>query len=135
MDLQKQLLALVDEDTLAFNRLYQGFSLPDKADNDRMLKLKTVEEASKYAAEVPFKTMERSLEVLEIIEHMMEIGNPNSITDATVEISSALAGFLGGFYNVQINLVNLKYDELKNERLGRAKKIIENALKIDEYAK
>ena len=47
--------------------------------------------------------METAFESMEIMKVMVEIGNPNSITDAAVGALCARTAVLGAFLNVKIN--------------------------------
>ncbi|MCK5774969.1 MAG: glutamate formimidoyltransferase, partial [Bacteroidales bacterium] len=82
--LKDQLLHLVDEDTNAFNKIMDAIRLPKGSTQEKQIRLKAIEDASKYAIEVPFTVMEKSLESMEVIKAMADFGNPNSVSDAGV---------------------------------------------------
>ena len=100
---QTELLKMVDEDTNAFNKIMDAFGLPKKTDEDKAIRNKAIQEATKYAIEVPFKVMNLCFESMEVMKAMAEIGNPNSVSDAGVGAIAALAGVKGAFLNVKIN--------------------------------
>ena len=106
--LKNELLHLVDEDTRSFNRIMDAFSLPKKNDEEKALRSKAIQDATKYAIEVPFHTMQKSFEVFEICEAMVDTGNPNSVTDAGVGALCARSAVMGAFLNVKINAASLK---------------------------
>src|SRR5436853_4940435 len=56
--LKDELLALVDEDTAAFNKVMDAFALPKGSAEEKTARAAAIEEATKYAAEVPLKVME-----------------------------------------------------------------------------
>src|SRR5207244_8730914 len=56
--LKDELLALVDEDTAAFNKVMDAFALPKESAEERAARAAAVEEAPKYAAEAPLQVME-----------------------------------------------------------------------------
>jgi glutamate formiminotransferase/formiminotetrahydrofolate cyclodeaminase len=101
--LRKQLLNLVDEDTRSFNAIMQAFQLPKSNDQEKSARKNAIQEATRYAIEVPFKVMELSLESMRIIKAMAEQGNQNSITDAGVGALCARTAVTGAFMNVRIN--------------------------------
>ena len=101
--LRKQLLDLVDEDTRSFNAIMQAFQLPKSNDQEKSARKNAIQEATRYAIEVPFKVMELSLESMRIIKAMAEQGNQNSITDAGVGALCARSAVSGAFMNVRIN--------------------------------
>jgi glutamate formiminotransferase/formiminotetrahydrofolate cyclodeaminase len=75
--LKDELLLLVDEDTRAFNLIMDAFGMPKSSDNEKLLRTKAIQEASKYAMEIPFRVMQKSLESMEIMKAMALTGNPN----------------------------------------------------------
>jgi len=103
-----ELLKLVDLDTLAFNRIMEGFSLPKSTDTEKAARDKAIQDATKYAIEIPFKVMQMAHGSLEVIKAMAQIGNPNSVTDAGVAALCARTAVLGAFMNVKINASGYK---------------------------
>lgn len=106
--LKDELLHLVDEDTRAFNRIMDGFGLPKNSDEEKIARKAAIQDATKYATEVPFRTMEKAFEVLTICRAMAEIGNPNSVSDSGVGALAATAGIRGAHLNVKINASGLE---------------------------
>jgi len=103
MRIQKQLLALVDEDTAAFNRIMDAFGLPKGTDEEKAARKAAIQSATKYAMEIPLHVAQLSLESMAVLRLMTETGNPNSITDAGVGALCARAAVLGAVMNVKIN--------------------------------
>jgi len=101
--LQAELIHLVDEDTEAFNKIMDAFKLPAKTDEEKENKNKAIQEATKNAIMVPYKILETAYNALEVIEAMVEHGNPNSVTDAGVGALAVRSAVKGAFMNVQIN--------------------------------
>jgi glutamate formiminotransferase/formiminotetrahydrofolate cyclodeaminase len=81
---KNELLRLVDEDTKAFNRIIQAFSMAKGTDEEKLLRQQAIKEATRNAIEVPMKVMQLSLDSMEVIRAMATIGNPNSVSDAGV---------------------------------------------------
>ncbi|MDR0971989.1 MAG: glutamate formimidoyltransferase [Bacteroidales bacterium] len=132
--IKDELLFLVDEDTNAFNRIMDAFSLPKKTEQEKENRKDAIQKATKYAIEIPFKTLEKSFEVFSICIEMIEKGNPNSITDAAVGILCAKAACYGAFMNVKINASSLDDKTFVNDILIKGEKIIEKAEEIErEY--
>ena len=105
---KNELLKLVDLDTVAFNRIMEGFSLPKSTEQEKAARDQAIQEATKYAIEVPFKVMQLSHDSLQVIKAMAETGNPNSVTDAGVAALCARTAVLGAFMNVKINASGYK---------------------------
>ena len=121
------LLHLVDEDTNAFNKIMDAFGLPKKTDEDKAARSAAIQEATKYATEVPFHTMEEAFKTFDIVQAMAEIGNPNSVTDAGVGALCARSAVLGAHLNVQINASSLKDEAFKKDILAKAADIAKRA--------
>ena len=105
--LKDELLMLVDEDTRAFNLIMDAFSLAKGNDSEKAARTAAIQEATRFAIEVPFRVMKRSFECMEIIKAMAETGNPNSVTDAGVGALAARSAVMGAFLNVKINASGL----------------------------
>jgi glutamate formiminotransferase/formiminotetrahydrofolate cyclodeaminase len=101
--LKNELVRLVDEDTNAFNKIMEAFSLPKSTDEEKVARTQAIQDATQYAIEVPLRVMKLSQQTLEVLEAMVNNGNPNSITDAGVGALCALTAVKGAFMNVKIN--------------------------------
>ena len=106
--IKDELLFLVDEDTNAFNKIMDAFGLPKGTDEEKAARTAAIQEATKYAIEVPFKTMQKSFDAFDLIKAMVVTGNPNSVTDAGVGALCARSAIMGAFLNVKINAIGLK---------------------------
>ena len=116
--IKNDLLELVDEDTAAFNRVMDAFGLPKTSDEEKAVRTAAIQEATKYATEVPFRTMQRAFDAFEIIRAMAETGNPNSISDAGVGALCARSAVMGAYLNVKINAAGLKDREFADKILA-----------------
>lgn len=105
--LKDELLFLVDEDTRSFNKIMDSFGLPKGTDEEKAIRTKAIQDATKYAIEVPFRTMEKAYESMELLQAMIEKGNPNSVTDAGVGAICARTAVIGAFLNVKVNAAGL----------------------------
>lgn len=126
--IKDELLHLVDEDTNAFNKIMDAFGLPKKTDDEKKARTAAIQEATKYATEVPFRTMQKAFEAFEVINAMVEIGNPNSVTDAGVGALCARSAVIGAGLNVKINAASLKDEVFKAKILADAAAIEAKAI-------
>ncbi|OIP00352.1 MAG: glutamate formimidoyltransferase [Bacteroidetes bacterium CG2_30_32_10] len=135
--LKDELLLLVDEDTNAFNKIMDAFGLPKNNEQEKALRTKAIQDATKYATEVPFKTMQKAFESFEIIKAMVLFGNPNSITDAGVGALCARSAIMGAYLNVLINASGLSDKAFANNIINKGKEIEEyaQAFEIEILAK
>lgn len=130
--LKVELVHLVDEDTNSFNKIMDAFRLPKSNDEEKAARTKAIQEATKYAIEVPFITMQKSLEVFDICKAMAEQGNPNSITDAGVGVLCARAAVMGAYLNVKINSAGFKDKAFIDDILQKAENITDKAQKLEK---
>ena len=101
--LKNELIKLVDEDTHAFNKIMTAFALPKSTDTEKAARTQAIQEATKYAIEIPFRVMEVASASMEILKAMVQTGNPNSVTDAGVGALCVRSAVMGAFMNVRIN--------------------------------
>ncbi|MCK9218972.1 MAG: glutamate formimidoyltransferase [Bacteroidales bacterium] len=130
--LKDELLYLVDEDTRAFNKIMDAFGFPKGTDAEKMVRSAAIQEATKYAIEVPFKTMQKSYESFEIINAMVEKGNPNSITDAGVGALCIRSAVIGAYLNVKVNGAGFKDKKFLSDILTQAEEIVSKTKKKEE---
>jgi len=126
--IKDDLLALVDEDTNAFNKVMDAFGMPKTTDDEKAERTSAIQEATKYATEIPFRTMQRSFDAFEIIKAMAEDGNPNSVSDAGVGALCARSAVMGAFLNVKINAAGLKDREFAENMVARGAEIERSAI-------
>jgi glutamate formiminotransferase / formiminotetrahydrofolate cyclodeaminase len=111
--LKDELLALVDEDTAAFNKVMDAFALPKESAKEKAARSAAIEQATKYAAEVPLNVMETGSRSYELLAEMAERGNPASISDVGVGALATRACIEGAALNVRINLAQLTDEKFK----------------------
>lgn len=127
--IKDDLLALVDEDTNAFNLVMAAFGLPKTTDEEKAARTSAIQEATRYATEVPFRTMQRSFDAFEIIRAMAEQGNPNSVSDAGVGALCARSAVMGAFLNVRINAAGLQDRKFADEMIAKGAEIENSAIR------
>ncbi len=98
-----ELLRMVDEDTNAFNKIMEAFGLPKGSDDQKAIRKQAIQDATKYAIEIPLKVMKLCYDSMEVMSEMSKTGLEASISDAGVGALAARAGVMGAFLNVKIN--------------------------------
>ncbi len=106
--LMQKLLALVDEDTEAFNRIMAVFAMPKGTEAEKAARAEALENATLYATHVPLRTAETAAEAFPLLLEMARKGNPASASDAGVGALAARAAVRGALLNVKINAASLK---------------------------
>ena len=100
---KNELIKFVDADTKAFNLIMTAFGLPKSSVDEKKMRTKAIQEATRFAIEIPLTVMETAYASMEIIKAMAAIGNPNSVSDAGVGALCARTAVMGAFMNVRIN--------------------------------
>jgi glutamate formiminotransferase/formiminotetrahydrofolate cyclodeaminase len=132
MKIQEKLLLLVDEDTQAFNKIMDAFSLPKSNEKEKNNRTKAIQAATENATKVPLKVMEIAFESFALIKNMAENGNPNSVSDAGVGALCVRAAVRGAMLNVLINAGGLSDKTLAEKFISKGKSIEEKALAEEE---
>lgn len=131
-DYKNKLLALVDEDTNAFNKIIDGFRMPKSTDEEKELRTIAIENATKYATEVPFLVMETAQQSMEVMLEMAKNGIQNSLSDAGVGALCARTAVYGAFFNVKINAKDIKDRKFADDILSKAEAILNKAIAIEK---
>lgn len=127
-----ELVALVDEDTAAFDKIMAAFGLPKGTDEEKAARAAAIEEATLHATKVPLRTMKASLKAFEIARAMASGGNPNSVSDAGVGALAARSAVLGAELNVKINAAGLKDRDAADRLVGEAAEIAAKAVQEEK---
>jgi glutamate formiminotransferase/formiminotetrahydrofolate cyclodeaminase len=128
--LKDELLAAVDEDTQAFNKVMEALGLPKGSEEQLKEKEAALERATKEATVVPLGVLEKCRALLELAGLVARKGNKNSLSDAGVAGLLAEAAAGGAFYNVKINLPGLRDVAFKEETLKRGGELMAEALRL-----
>ena len=132
---------LVDKDTEAFNAILDAFRIKTNTKEDESLKEKEIQKATLNAINIPLSIMETSFQSMDIIETLVNIGNPNSVSDVGVAVLCARSAIIGGYLNVMINIKDYdnedkkiaiikKANKLKNDAIKKETKILKNVLQV-----
>ncbi len=128
---KNKLLALVDEDTNAFNKIIDGFRMPKSSDQEKEDRANAIEAATIYATEVPLMVMETACDSIEVMMAMAKIGLQNSLSDAGVGALCARTAVYGAYFNVRINAKDIKDRTAADALLGRAKTTFDKTIALE----
>ncbi|WP_189765238.1 glutamate formimidoyltransferase [Vicingus serpentipes] len=129
---KNKLMFLVDEDTNAFNKIIDGFRMPKGTEEEQKLRAEAIENATKYATEVPFKVMETAFQSMEVMQAMLKDGMQTSLSDAGVGILCAKAAVTGAYFNVKINAKDIKDRTFADDLLKRGEEIYLRTVEIEQ---
>ena len=128
---KNELLKLVDADTAAFNKIMEAFALPKATAEEKIIRSESIQSATKFAIEIPYKVMQTAAASMKVAKAMVSIGNPNSVTDAGVGALCIRTAVMGAFMNVRINASGYNDKVFVNDIIAKGK-AIEDAVIADE---
>lgn len=120
--LKDELLAAVDADTAAFDRLLDAMRMPKETDEQIAARKAAMADATVAAIEVPLGVLECCPEVIELCREIAAIGLEASLSDAGVGVQMARAAGAGAYQNVCINMSGLSDAKRANALMDRAEK-------------
>lgn len=130
--IKAELLNLVDEDTRAFNKIMDAFGLPKSNDSEKALRKQAIQEATRYAIEIPFRVMQLSYDSFAVIKAMAETGNPNSVSDAGVGALCARSAVYGAWLNVKINASGYDDKNFVESKLKTGNELLQKAIALEK---
>ena len=128
---KNELMLLVDADTKAFNQIMSAMSLSKSTDAEKQVRKQAIQEATKFAIEVPFKVMQLAYESMTVIKAMAEVGNPNSVSDAGVGAVCARSAVIGAFMNVRINAAGYDDKVFVEDIVSKGKEVENNTIALE----
>jgi glutamate formiminotransferase/formiminotetrahydrofolate cyclodeaminase len=128
--IKERSISAVDEDTQAFYVMMDAMKLPKKTDEEKAIRAKAMEEATKEAILIPLKTLEICWDAVQLAEKVAVVGNTNALSDAGVAALTANAGAKAAYLNVMINMAGISDENFKTEITQKAKNIWENTNKL-----
>ena len=127
---RKDLLALVDRDSEAYDEVSKALKLPKETPAEKAARQQALGRASQFATEIPVKTAETCLAVMEQVKRVAEIGNANAASDAGVAAHLAHTGVAGAVLNVRINLSGLPDKDLAGRMETRVARLEQEAARL-----
>ena len=116
-ELQNILLAAIDEDTEAFNKVSAVFSMPKGTDEEKAARSSAMQAALKGAALTPLATMKSAHACLKLAALAYGKINTSCMSDLGCAVLCALASVRSAWLNVKVNLSGIK-DESFTEKAG-----------------
>lgn len=129
--LHDELLALVDEDTDAFDAMMAAFRAPQGTPQEKEARKQAVQAATRGAIEVPLRVMQKALDSMEVIGAMAREGLASSVSDAGVGALCARSAVMGAYLNVRINAKGLSDRSVAADYVARGDAIQERAQALE----
>jgi len=132
-ELRRRFTALVDEDTMAFNKVMEAYGLPKETEPQKALRSAAITEATKEATLVPLEVMKHCIDALALAQEVASKGNVNSISDAGVSALMLHAACEGAALNVKINLNALSDPEFVGWKTEELESVLNtSSMMVDE---
>ncbi|MBV8365380.1 MAG: cyclodeaminase/cyclohydrolase family protein [Candidatus Eremiobacteraeota bacterium] len=139
--LTNELLAAIDADVEAFNRVSAAYKLPKDSDERKHERSAAIQRALVGATDAPMHVVHLCLRVARLAVELVEAGNPNAISDAGCCALFAQAAARGCALNIRINAKGLKdsarahaYQKNLDDRLAQIGILVEVAVARAERA-
>ncbi len=105
--LRDDLTQAVQLDSTAFERVMSAYKLPNGTRGQQELRAKAIQQATLLATQAPMSTANKSMQVLDLAEQIIRIGNISALSDGATGASLAEAAIAGAGYNIRINVQEL----------------------------
>ncbi len=128
----QQFTADIDRDSDAYDRVFACFKMPKATDEEKAARSAAIQEATKYAAQVPMEVARAALALMDMLADVARNGNKNAVTDACVAMMSARTAVLGAVLNVRINLGSLKDAEFAASMQAEADELEHSAIEKEK---
>ncbi len=108
-------MAMNEEDDVGV-LLIEAMSLPRDTDAERLARTTAIEEATKSAVAVPLRVAQGTMEVLELLSELSEIGNPSAFANLAVGAQLAMSAMRGAAYDILSQLFSINDEEFNRYR-------------------
>jgi len=108
----RRLCELVDEDVRSYGEVSSAYGMPKDTDDRKAARSEAIQKALVVAMRVPREVMENCVRALEAMGELVDLANPNLISDVGVAAILCEAALGAAALNVNINLAGLKDHEL-----------------------
>ncbi len=112
------LLGLMDRDVEAYGAVDAAYGMPRDTDEQKAARRAAVDGALRGAMAAPFDVMRRCARVAALADRLVDVGNPNLITDVGVSAILAEAACAAARLNVEVNLKFLKAPDLTQKAVS-----------------
>nr|WP_253735859.1 cyclodeaminase/cyclohydrolase family protein [Paenibacillus sp. FJAT-26967] len=118
---------LMLRDIGSFQSYMDALGLPKGTSEEKTVRSEALQQAAINSAEVPYKLMQRCVEMMKILEDITDKANPNVISDLGIAILSLEAAAQSAWLTVEINLSSLKDEERRQAYQHSGEQLIQSA--------
>ncbi len=104
----QKLLELMDRDVEAYSTVDAAYAMPKETDEQKKARTAAIQNALKVALDTPLRTLRLCGDLVARLDDLVELANPNLISDVGVAAILLEAALRGAKINVEVNLAYLK---------------------------
>jgi len=104
------------EESEGRKQIAEALGLPRDSEAERLARTAALEQATKNAVSAPLRIARNSMEVLELLNELTEIGNPTTFADVATGAQLAMAAMRGAAYNALSNLLTIGDEDFNNRQ-------------------
>ena len=130
--IRREALGLAAEDAAAFSSVIGAYRLPKATEEQTAARSARIQAALAAAADVPRRTAEAAITILDLAEALAPIANVNVISDAAVAAGAARAALQAARLNIDANRSSIEDPELRAALAAANDEIDRNLLRADE---
>ena len=128
--LRNDLTLSIQFDSSAFDTVMAAYKLPKDTHEQQGTRQKAIEQATLLATQAPMGVAHKSLQVLELADQIIRLGNISALSDGATGATLATAAIHGAAYNIRINIKELP-SNLANPFLSELSGIEQHAAEIE----
>lgn len=125
----------VDEDARAFTGVIQAYKLPKESKEQVAYRSKTIQDAYKEAATVPYSLGIKVYKMISYLEDLVETCNQFAVTDVSIAGMQIMTCIEASFLNVKINLSYIKDKDFVDDKIKSMDQVLKDANKRIENIK
>ncbi|XP_056390024.1 formimidoyltransferase-cyclodeaminase isoform X2 [Hyla sarda] len=123
------LLALVDSDSNAFGSYMAALKLPKNTEDEQQKRFQALQNGLKEAVGVPLSLAEKINTLWKPLVELAKHGNTSCLSDLQVAAKALKTGVFGAYFNVLINLKEIKDEEFKSQTEKKVSHLLDEAKK------
>ena len=128
---RSRLLGEMQRDTEAYAGVGAAYAMPKATDEEKVKRKVSIQKALEDAMAPPLEALRASVEALRATRGLLDIANPNLITDVGVAAILLEAAARGAQLNVAINLKSIKDEKLVEKTRAEVASALEEAKRLE----
>jgi glutamate formiminotransferase/formiminotetrahydrofolate cyclodeaminase len=111
-------------------RVLDAIALPRETEAEKLARTIAIEEGTKNAVGIPLRVAQSSLEVLELLNELSEIGNPSAFANLAIGAQLAMSAMRGAAYDILSQLLSINDEEFNRYRRAEVSDLITRGQEI-----